>query len=89
MKKWTAVQAFDIIHKVSANKVEDASKEQLDLMRKIFTHITVFGELRYISNNLQVWEDRNCNLAIIDRIIGEASVLYSGLRYVIEPVDEG
>jgi len=89
MRKWTAVQAFDIIHKVSANKVKDASEEQLDLMRKIFTHITVFGELRYISNGLQVWEDKNCNLAIIDRIIGEASVLYSGLRYVIEPVDEG
>ena len=89
MRKWTAVQAFDIIHKVSANKVGDASEAQLNLMRQIFAHITVFGELRYSSNNLQVWEDRDCNFAIIDRILGEASVLYSGLRYVIEPVDEG
>lgn len=89
MRKWTTERAFETIHRLSANKVGDASEAQLNLMRSIFAHITVFGELRYSSNNLQVWEDRDCNLAIIDRILGEASVLYSGLRYVIEPVDEG
>lgn len=89
MKKWTAERAFETIHRLSVNKVEDASAEQLDLMRRIFTHITVFGELRYSSSNFQVWEDRDCNLAIVDRVLGEVSVLYGGLRYVIEKADEG
>lgn len=89
MKRWTAERAFETIHRLSVRKVKNASAEQLDLMRKVFVYITGLGELRYASANFQVWEDENGDLAIIDRILGEASVLYSGLRYVIEPVDEG
>ena len=89
MKKWTAVQAFETIHRLSVRKVEDASAEQLDLMRKIFVYITGLGELRYVSANFQVWEDESGDLAIIDHVLGEVSVLYDGLRYVIEKTNEG
>ena len=89
MKRWTAERAVGTIYRLRANKVENATAEQLNLMRKIFVQITVFGELRYDSFNFMVWEDKDCNLAIIDYVLGEVSVLYSGLRYVIENRDEG
>ncbi len=89
MKRWTAEKAFETIHRLSVRKVEDASAEQLDLMRKIFVYITGLGELRYVSANFQVWEDESGDLAIIDHVLGEVSVLYDGLRYVIEKTNEG
>ena len=89
MTKWTTERAVGTIHRLRANTVENATTEQLNLMRKIFVHITVFGELKYDSFNFLVWENENCNLAIIDYVLGEASVVYGGLRYVIENGNEG
>lgn len=89
MKRWTAKRAFEVIHKASSQMARNPKSWQIKIMKEKFAQITVFGELRYSDKNFQVWEDKDCNLAIIDHILGEASVLYSGLRYVIEPVDEG